>query len=80
MMNTLLPLTCAYVDASGKILELHDMQPQDTTSIVSKSEAVSFVLEMNQGWFDLNKIKEGDTLVPLKTTWPELLKAAAKAP
>jgi len=56
MANTLLPLTVAYMDKTGKILELHDMKPLDRTPIPSRSEKIAYALEMNQGWFDLNKI------------------------
>jgi uncharacterized membrane protein (UPF0127 family) len=75
MMNTLLPLSIAYLDASGNILEIHDMQPLDTRTTPSKSNVVSLALEMNQGWFELNHIKPGDRLVPSQKNWPELFKA-----
>ena len=59
MRNTLLPLTCAYIDAEGIILELHDMKPLDETTIPSKTDQVQFVLEMNQGWFERHGVKPG---------------------
>ena len=60
MRNTRIPLSIAYLDASGKILEIHDMQPFDETSIRSRSLAVAFALEVNQGWFRKQGIGPGD--------------------
>jgi uncharacterized protein len=59
MHNTLLPLSCAYIDPSGNILELHDMKPLDETPIEAASSDVQYVLEMNQGWFERNHIGVG---------------------
>lgn len=60
MRHTRIPLSIAYLDASGKILEIHDMQPFDETSIRSRSLAVAFALEVNQGWFRKQGIGPGD--------------------
>jgi len=60
MHNTRIPLSIAYLDSSGTILEIHDMQPFDETSIRSRSQAVSFALEVNQGWFRRHGISPGD--------------------
>lgn len=62
MRNTLIPLSCAYIDPSGVILEIHDMKPLDETGIQASSDQVQFVLEMNQGWFERNKIGAGTTV------------------
>jgi uncharacterized membrane protein (UPF0127 family) len=35
------------------------MQPRDERKIESKTENVHFVLEMNQGWFEKNKLAPG---------------------
>lgn len=50
MMNTLLPLTAAFIADDGTIVNMADMKPQTTNSHCS-SKPVRFVLEMNQGWF-----------------------------
>lgn len=59
MKNTSIPLTCAYIDPEGKILELHDMTPFDETPIPSRATNVQYVLEMNKGWFKKHNITEG---------------------
>ena len=61
MMNTLIPLTAAFVADDGTIVNLADMQPQTTTSHCSL-KPVRYVLEMNQGWFAKRGIKAGSRL------------------
>jgi uncharacterized membrane protein (UPF0127 family) len=58
MKNTLLPLTAAFVDDDGTIVNLADMKPQTLDSHCS-DKPVRFVLEMNQGWFAKKNIKAG---------------------
>ena len=59
MKNTLLPLSCAYLDSEGIILEIRDMKPKDETSLVAATDRVQYVLEVNQGWFERNKVGVG---------------------
>jgi len=59
MRNTLLPLSCAYIDNEGLILEIHDMKPLDESPITAASEAVRYVLETRQGWFERNAVSTG---------------------
>jgi hypothetical protein len=61
MKNTLLPLTAAFVDDAGFIVNLADMKPQ-TTETHCSAKPVRFVLEMNQGWFAKKGIKAGAKL------------------
>ncbi|MBK6630631.1 MAG: DUF192 domain-containing protein [Betaproteobacteria bacterium] len=50
MKNTLIPLSIAFLDDSGHILQIADMQPQSLDNHCS-SKPVRFALEMNAGWF-----------------------------
>lgn len=61
MKNTLLPLTAAFVDDDGTIVNLADMKPQTLDSHCS-TKPVRYVLEMNQGWFAKKNIKAGAKL------------------
>jgi uncharacterized membrane protein (UPF0127 family) len=61
MKNTLLPLTAAFVDDDGTIVNLEDMKPQ-TLDAHCSAKPVRFVLEMNQGWFAKKGIKPGSKL------------------
>jgi uncharacterized membrane protein (UPF0127 family) len=58
MKNTLVPLSVAFIDADGKIINIEDMQPQSTESHCAKRPA-RFALEMNQGWFKQKNNKPG---------------------
>jgi uncharacterized membrane protein (UPF0127 family) len=62
MRNTLIPLTCAYIDSAGTILEIHDMKPLDETPIQAATDQVQYVLEMRQGWFQRNQIGVGTVM------------------
>jgi len=59
MKNVSVPLSCAYIDPEGVIVEIHDMTPQETKPIESTSDRIQFVLETKQGWFDRNKVSTG---------------------
>ena len=61
MKNTLLPLSAAFVDDEGTVVNVEDMKPQTLDSHCS-SRPVRFVLEMNQGWFAKKGIKPGARL------------------
>jgi len=58
MRNTLIPLTAAFVQDNGEIVNLADMQPRSDDSHCS-SKPVRYVLEMNQGWFQKRGLKPG---------------------
>jgi uncharacterized membrane protein (UPF0127 family) len=59
MKNTKVPLTLAYIEPDGTILELHDLKPLEESPVFSKSDRIQFVLEMNQGWFSRHGIGTG---------------------
>jgi uncharacterized protein len=61
MKNTLIPLTAAFVEDDGTIVNLEDMKPQTTNTHCSK-RPVRYVLEMNQGWFAKKGIHAGAKL------------------
>ncbi len=61
MKNTLLPLSVAFIDADGKIVNIEDMQPQTLDSHCS-TKPVKYALEMNLGWFAKRGIKPGMTI------------------
>lgn len=61
MKNTLLPLSAAFVDDDGTVVNVEDMKPQTLDSHCS-TRPVRFVLEMNQGWFAKKGIKPGARL------------------
>jgi uncharacterized protein len=61
MRNTLIPLSVAYLDDTGKILSIHEMEPETEISHQAAGPA-RFALEMNARWFSTHKINVGDTI------------------
>jgi uncharacterized membrane protein (UPF0127 family) len=61
MKNTLLPLSVAFIDDAGKIINIEDMKPQTTDSHCTARPA-TYALEMNQGWFKQKNIKPGSAI------------------
>jgi len=59
MKNTTVPLTAAYIDSEGVILELHDLKPLDETPVEAGTDKVQYVLEMKQGWFKRHNVAPG---------------------
>ncbi len=58
MKNTLLPLSIAFLDEDGTIVNIEEMKPQTLDSHCS-ARPVRFALEMNRGWFSKRAIKPG---------------------
>ncbi len=64
MKNTLIPLSVAFFDAAGRIINIEQMQPQTEDSHCAERPA-SYSLEMEQGWFARNGIGAGAVLLGL---------------
>jgi len=61
MKNTLIPLSVAFIDDSGTIINVEDMAPQTEDSHCAKRPS-RYALEMNRGWFAARGIKPGTRL------------------
>ena len=61
MKNTLLPLSAAFIDNNGNIVNIEDMKPQSLDAHCS-ARPVKFVLEMQQGWIKKRGLKGGSHL------------------
>lgn len=59
MKNTPLPLSAAFMDEQGRVVDIIDLQPQDLT-IRCSNEPARYALEVNQGWFDQHRVAIGD--------------------
>ena len=64
MKNTPLPLSVAFIDAAGKIVNIEDMKPQTTNSHCAK-KPIAYALEMNLGWFKQKNIRAGSIIAGL---------------
>jgi uncharacterized membrane protein (UPF0127 family) len=59
MKNTLIPLSIAFIDRRGKIVDIQDLEPFSLNTHVSALPA-QYALEMNKGWFKRNGVGVGD--------------------
>jgi uncharacterized membrane protein (UPF0127 family) len=64
MKNTYVPLSIAFIDKSGRILNIEDMAPQTEATHWSVGDAL-YALEMRQGWFTQKGIAAGTTITGL---------------
>ena len=62
MTNCPLPLSAAYIDSEGVILEIHELKANDATPVPANSDQIQYVLEVNDGWFDRHHIAVGTAL------------------
>ncbi len=61
MKNTFLPLSVAFLDETGKIINIEDMQPHSEDNHCAAHPA-RYALEMNVGWFAQRGIKRGERI------------------
>lgn len=59
MKNTYVPLSVAYIDESGTILEIYDMEPESIAPVRSRRPAL-YALEVPMGFFTEMGISIGD--------------------
>ena len=69
MKNTLIPLSVAFIDEAGAIINIADMQPHSEQSHCAARPA-RYALEMNKGWFAQRGIKPGAQLRGLEKISP----------
>ncbi len=65
MVNTYIPLSVAFLDKKGMILNIIDMSPHTRTRNSAASKA-KYALEMNLGWFSSRSIKAGEKITGLE--------------
>lgn len=58
MKNTLIPLSVAFIDEGGSIINVEEMQPHSEQTHCAKKPA-KFALEMTRAWFSGRQIKPG---------------------
>jgi uncharacterized protein len=61
MKNTLIPLSVAFIDEHGAVINIEDMAPQTEDSHCARKPA-RYALEMNRGWFAARGIKPGSRI------------------
>ena len=61
MKNTRIPLSIAFINDDGKVLQIDDMRPFDLSSVPSRF-VVRYALEVDKGWYKKAGLKVGDSL------------------
>ena len=61
MKNTLIPLSVAFLDETGRVINIEKMSPL-TETLHYPLAPEKFALEMNQGWFDAHGVRPGDRI------------------
>jgi len=62
MKDTLIPLSVAFMDSEGRIVDIQDMKPLDEDPPYTVSaEPAQYALEVNKGFFEERGIKVGDS-------------------
>jgi hypothetical protein len=61
MHNTYIPLSIAFLDGDGRVLEIRDGQPLDET-VLTPAQLYRNVLEVNQGWFERHGLGVGSVV------------------
>ncbi len=60
MKDTWIPLSIAFIDPGGRIINIQDMVPDGGKETHGPEQPFLYALEMNQGWFAANGIRVGD--------------------
>jgi uncharacterized protein len=69
MKNTLLPLSVAFLDGEGCIINVEEMKPQ-TENTHCAARPARYALEMNAGWFSRRGVKPGTALAGIEKAPP----------
>jgi uncharacterized membrane protein (UPF0127 family) len=62
MRDTKMPLSIAFLDEQGRILNIQDAQPAQRRERYSSPADTRYAIEVNRGWFERHQVEVGDTL------------------
>jgi uncharacterized membrane protein (UPF0127 family) len=65
MKNTMIPLSVAFIDAQGRVINIAEMKPQTQTNHCTERNA-TYALEVNQGWFAKHGVQSGTQIIGLE--------------
>jgi uncharacterized membrane protein (UPF0127 family) len=65
MKNTRIPLDLIYLDASGRVVSIHRLEPYNLKGVTSP-EPIKYAIELNRGQVSVAGVKPGDLIqIPL---------------
>lgn len=79
MRDTAIPLTIAFLDDDGRIVEMRDMTPY-SLHLHAPRQPVRYALEMHQGWFNKRRITNGTHVLGLEGLQSSERLVAPKSP
>ncbi len=59
MKDTLIPLSIAFISATGIVVDILDMEPL-SEQLRYSAQPYAYAVEANRGWFQRNRIEAGD--------------------
>jgi uncharacterized protein len=65
MKNTRIPLSIAFLNKAGIILEIHDLEPFNEKPVASTFPGIAYALEMEKGWFEKVGVMPGERVTGL---------------
>ena len=65
MKNTKIPLSVAFIDAQGRVINIADMTPLTETNHCTERNA-TYALEANRGWFARHGVIAGTQIIGLE--------------
>jgi hypothetical protein len=65
MKNTRIPLSIAFLNQAGVILEIHDLEPMNEKPVASTFPTIAYALEMEKGWFEKAGVMPGERITGL---------------
>lgn len=65
MKNTKIPLSVAFIDAQGRVINIEEMAPQTETNHCTQRNA-TYALEANRGWFAKHGVTAGSQILGLE--------------
>lgn len=65
MKNTKMPLSVAFIDAQGVVINIEEMAPHTETNHCTRRNA-TYALEVNAGWFSTHGVTPGSQVIGLE--------------
>ena len=71
MTNCPMSLSCAYIGPDGVFEEIHHLEKNDCVPVYSTNNNITFVLEVNDGWFARHNIGAGTLIRTERGSLPQ---------
>lgn len=62
MKDTYVPLDIAFLDATGRIVAIRQMDPQHQDLLYASPQPIRYAIEVHRGWFNTHHVRTDDVL------------------